>query len=57
MLCTEGRIYQICKANSFVWDVVSSAKEDTGLEGRIRGLYVSIKLRKMNLYRQTGQIR
>ncbi|XP_051738605.1 uncharacterized protein LOC127506293 isoform X3 [Ctenopharyngodon idella] len=35
------------------WATVSSAKEDTGLEGRIRGLYVSIKLRKMNLYRQT----
>ncbi|CAM4278818.1 unnamed protein product [Leuciscus chuanchicus] len=35
------------------WATVSSAKDDSGLEGRIRGLYVSIKLRKHYLYHQT----
>ncbi|XDV11571.1 hypothetical protein PO909_000472 [Leuciscus waleckii] len=51
---TDIRIYKICNANLFVCDVVSSAKDDSGLEGRIRGLYVSIKLRKHYLYHQTG---
>ncbi|KAK7127257.1 hypothetical protein R3I94_018444 [Phoxinus phoxinus] len=35
------------------WATVSSAKDDSGLEGRIRGLYLSIKLRKHYLYHQT----
>ncbi|XP_057182631.1 uncharacterized protein LOC130549429 isoform X2 [Triplophysa rosa] len=36
------------------WAAVSSGKDDAGLEGRIQGLYISIKLRKNNLYHQTG---
>ncbi|KAI7789905.1 hypothetical protein IRJ41_010967, partial [Triplophysa rosa] len=36
------------------WAALSSGKDDAGLEGRIEGLYVSIMLRKNNLYNQTG---
>ncbi|XP_073725812.1 uncharacterized protein [Misgurnus anguillicaudatus] len=35
------------------WAAGSSAKDDAGLEGRIRGLYLSIKQRKNNLYHKT----